>query len=979
MGVKEGITLITHNKRSKYELIQQNKFESNFFEEDDKKFWSGKFEADKFSGLTNLLFLSKAIDCSFSNLFWCDVIENLDLNVINEAATAYWGYSNRQGRLTGVSIDNYLSWYINQYKCIPTTMGTCMKAKKVFLNSDDIKKLGGERYLPIFFGPELSPNWKSFFGFKTSIELADYLELLEKIASDVNENDKIKKDNLNRVQSIYYALLESCINWSESEISQVRKWAKTAHLLNTKRQFTECKTLKYFLDSNNSIFQEQFYFIKISAENKKHPNLEALLNHFNIKILKQSDFELDYTEKEACSNLISHLTVIIPYFKIWVEHETRNDKTSDTLENLQDKIESLNIYQAEELKIKYSDINFIKNVNIHFNEPNLFVTNPWDTNSVLLKLSEVLCRYFYLIGHDKKLDFLLRSNYQEIQNYFAQENINIPEDMVSDFKDKDKPIRPESFDSFAEIDNAIKGGKISPDFFHLSKPEYESLKYVERLIPRAVTNITNYLSSHPEYDCQNSYEIASSIIGGITKNGNEITVVARPSDNEKVILFYTSEFDVLEYVDAEFWYEDGINLPKQITLGQLFKKTGINRIPVKNIDISEAEIDLFLNTQKNEVLDFNPVPFVPQKIAKIISAFANTNGGSLIFGLKKTSSTTNEIVGLSADFRVIEIAKKAISLLSPIPSVTYGWVEYGEKSVFAIKTEKADRDILFNEQKYIRKEAETVLEANSLDDSKILNVPDFNRTIAIIIGIEDYLPKNQISPVKYANADILKVKKSLIDYMNVKEEDIHTFINEEALKTSLEYDLKGLFHYLTENDRLIFYYVGHGFHNGVYNYLSTYDIHKYNIAETGVSLRKILLDPLKKSKCQTALIFIDACAKSFQDENERNQIMDLNDEEFKVLTNEFPYYAIFLSCNSGQSSYSSDTLKNGIWTHHLVEAISGHIPEVMRDNKYITDILLRDYLSTKVAEYIKQELGYEQNPKAILDASNENIIAETKN
>lgn len=978
MRVKEGISLTTHNKRSKYELIQQNKFESNFFEEDDKKFWSGKFEADEFSGLTNLLFLSKTIDCSFSNHFWYDVIENLDLNVINEAATAYWGYSNRQGRLTGVSIDNYLSWYINQYKCIPTTMGTCMKAKKVFLNSDDIKKIGGERYLPIFFGPELSPNWRSFFGFKTSLKLVDYLELLEKIASDVNENDKIEKDNFNRVQSIYYALLESCVNWSEAEILQVQEWSKTAHLLNTKLRFTECKTLKYFLDGNNSIFQEQFYFIKISAENKKHPNLEVLLNHLNIKVLKQSDFELDYTEKEDCSNLISHLKIVIPYFKIWIEHETENDRKSDVLENLQDKIESLNIYQTEELKIKYSDIDFIKNVNVHFNKPNLFVTNPWDANSVLLKLSEILCRYFYLIGHDKKLDFLLRSNYKEIQNYFAQEDINIPEDIVFDFEDNDKPIQPKSFDSFAEIDNANRKGKISSDFFHLSKSEYESFRYVEKLIPRAVTNIKKYLNSHPEYDCQNSYEIAPSIIGGITKNGNEITVIARPSDDEKVILYYTSEFDVLEYVDAEFWYEDGINLPKQITLGQLFKKTGINKIPVKNIDISVSEIDSFLNTPKSETFDFNPVPFVPQKIAKIISAFANTNGGSLIFGLKETSSTTNEIVGLSADFRVVEIAKKAISLLSPIPSVTFGWVECGEKSVFAIKTEKADSDILFNEQKYIRKEAETVLEANSLENTKILSVPDFNRTIAIIIGIEEYLPRNQILPVKYANADTLKFKELLIQNMDVNEEEVLLLTNEDANENTIKYELNRLFPYLTENDRLIFYYVGHGFHNGVTNYLSTYNTHKFNITETSMSLSKMLFEPLKKSKCKTALIFIDACAQSFRNENERSLITDINDEEFKLLNNEFPYYGIFLSCNSGQSSYSSDTLKNGIWTHHLVEALSGHIPEVIRDNKYITDIKLRDYLSTKVAEYTKQELGYEQNPKAILDASNENIIAQTK-
>ena len=85
----------------------------------------------------------------------------------------------------------------------------------------------------------------------------------------------------------------------------------------------------------------------------------------------------------------------------------------------------------------------------------------------------------------------------------------------------------------------------------------------------------------------------------------------------------------------------------------------------------------------------------------------------------------------------------------------------------------------------------------------------------------------------------------------------------------MEYDFIGLFHSLTENDRLVFYYVVHGFHNGITNFLSTYDMHQHHISETAVSLRKILLDPLQASKCKNALIFIYACAQSFKDENGR--------------------------------------------------------------------------------------------------------------
>ncbi len=975
-GVKGGISILSYPKRYDKETFVKFGYKDKYF--DDKKFkpYRATFSANAFKHIKSLSYIHYTENnLSFAINFWQDVIQNYSLRSFNTHAIAFWGYDGRAGQTNGDKVDNYVIWYIQNANCIPVLNRKCEVSSSVFLNSEKIKHIAGN-YLPVFNGRELSPDWKNFFKFKTSLQLTDYLELLEKIASDVDENGKIKNANFNRVQSIYYALLEICTNWSETEILQVKEWAKTGQLLNTKRQFTECKTLKYFLDGNNSIFQEQFHFLKISAENKKHSNLEVLLNHFTIQILKQSDFKLAHTEKEPCFSLINRLKFVIPYFKIWIEHETENDIKNGLLERLQYKVEVLNIYKTEELCIKYPNIDFIKSVNVHFNNTNLFVTNPWNANSVLLKLPEVLCRYFHLIGHDKKLDFLLRSNNEEIQEYFIQEEINIPKDLQILIKHNDTQLTSQRFNSFADIDTAINEGRISPEFFHLSKPEYDRLKYVEELISRAITNITNYLISHPEYDCQSSYEIAPSIIGGITKNGNEITVVARPSDNEEVLLYYTSEFDVLEYVDAEFWYEDGINLPKQITLGQLFKKTGINRIPVKNINISASEIDTLLNTSKNEKLDFNPVPFVPQKIAKIISSFANTDGGSLIFGLKEISPTVNEIVGLSADFKVVEITKKAVSLLSPIPNVTYDWRKSGEESVFIIKTEKAENNILLEGRKYLREEAKTLEEIDTSKSTKVLVTSQFKKTIAIIIGIENYLPRNKILPVKYAHADALKFKDMLIKKMNIGEEDILMLTNEDANENTIKYELNRLFPYLTQDDRLIFYYVGHGFHNGVTNYLSTYNTHTYNTSETSMSLSEILFNPLKKSKCKTALIFIDACAKSFQGENERSIINDINDEEFKLLNNEFPYYATFLSCHSGQKSYSSDILKNGIWTHHLVEAISGNVPEIIKDNKYITDASLRDYLSINVAKYTKEELGYDQNPKAILDASNENIIVE---
>lgn len=974
------------SKRHKYNFIKAE-WISGYFEEDDKKFtpFVNEFTADEYENIINLKYIFKTKNYNFSKKFWKDVINNMQPSQLVEPATAFWGMEGRPGRTVGDDVENYIPWFIRNVKCIPVYTKECQISTSVLLNSENIKTVSGP-YLPVFDGLELSPDWKSFFRFRTELKLSDYLVLLTEISSDIDDNGKIKAGNFARIQSVYSTLLSDCTNWSTDDISKVEEWVGTGKLLNTKRHFTECNSLKFFLDGNNRIFQEQFHFININAENKQHPNLEVFLGHFGIKILRQNDFELVHSQSELCLILKKHLMEIIPYFQLWINNEVDDASANEHIEKLEATAQALNINQADDLRIRYADIGFDKGINVHHDKTTLFVTKPWLTNNVLLRLSEVLCRYFKLPGHDRKLDFLLRSNENEIQDFLEQENIEIPQDLLEK-KNKDSEPAQESsprtvtplqcFSSFEEVEQAVNEGRIIPEeFFHTPDPNFDKLRYAEGLVSRAVLNIISYLETLPEYNCTNYYEIAKSIIGGISKNGNDLTIVARPSDNEEVLLYYTSEFDVLEYVDAEFWCEDGINPPKQITLGQLFKKTGINRIPVKNINFSETEVEGLLNTPKSDEFDFNPVPFVPQKIARIVSSFANSEGGTLVFGLNEINPNTNEIVGLSADFKVVEITKNAISMLSSIPDITYDLITYESQSIFVIKTEKSDDIVLLDGEKYVREEAKTIIQEESSAQRVPLRISRFTKTFAIIIGIEEYHPNNQITSVKYANNDVTIFKEMLINNMNIDENDIYLFQNEDALRSLLEYNLHGLFHELTEDARLIFYYVGHGFHDGVTNYLTTYDTHKHHIADTGVSLRKILLDPLRKSKCKTALIFIDACAQSFQNSNERSHISNINDEEFIALTHDFPYYATFLSCHPEQKSYSSDVLSNGIWTHHLVKALRGSVSEVIKGDKYITDILLKEYLSECVNEYTKDELQKEQNPKAIIDSGSENVIIE---
>lgn len=961
LKVQEGITLIKNTNVSELEPAYQNNADQSF------KPYMSTFHVNDYKNLVSFSNVEYTIDGTvFATLFWQDVIDNYKVQDFSNSAVGYWGNHGYPGRTNGDPIENYIPWFIKNMSCIPTSQNKCELASDVFLNIPEIVEITGD-YLPVFNQTELTPDWKSLFKFKTDFVLSDYLEVLTQIWNDTEE-EMIKLDNKERIQQIYLRLLNLCENFSSDDIASIEAWSQENYLLTTNDTITKCSELKYFIDGNESVFQSQYEFIAISAENRRHLSLEKLLGYFDVQILRQSQFKLEHSQLEECSELFRKLEAIIPLLVEWIEQENTQDTSKMNVDIMTEKLSDLKIFQSTTLKIAYDDTYLEKNINTHFIDNKLYLTKPWNSNSVLLSLPDQLANYFGFVGHDRKIEFLIRSTMEEMIVYLNQENIEISESLFD--------LVEESMGTYDE--EPKQGERPSPNTRHIPNRNYNSKQVADSLVKRAVSNIIDYLSQLPEYDCSGHFQIAPSIIGGITKNDIDVTIVARPSDEGKVLLYYTSEFDVLKYVNAELWYEDGLNFPKKMSMGQLIENTEVNRIPLPRLEITEGEVADLANQEHSEIFEYSAVPDNPQKIAKTISSFANHLGGKIVFGINENGLESNEIIGLSREFKMDEIMEKTITLLNPIPNIVFNWVNHDEKRLFVIEVSKHQESVNCEGVKYVRESAKNIPENNHIAEKRTLMKADYSKTVAIIIALENYAPsnKNAISSVKYAENDALAFKEMLISSLEVEEADIHVFINEEAYSNNLEYGLKGLFHSLTDKDRLIFYYAGHGFHDGVTNYLSMYDTCIDYIADTSLSLNKLLIEPLKQSKCKNALIFIDACAQKIKVDSARGIVSDIKYEEFDTLTHNYPYYAVFLSCQVEESSYSSDVLKNGIWTHHLIDALKGNQKEILKDGHILTDVDLQAYLSHSVPEYIKLEQNKEQHPKSILDSQYENVIVK---
>lgn len=134
--------------------------------------------------------------------------------------------------------------------------------------------------------------------------------------------------------------------------------------------------------------------------------------------------------------------------------------------------------------------------------------------------------------------------------------------------------------SIDELELALQDRDLAKRFVHTSTPTIEMFLKVQNLINRAKKNVIQYLQVLPDYDCSEMEELATTVIGGIKKDGLLIHVVIRPSDNREVIVYYSSEKDTLDYANAELWIDNGVDQPRHLTLGRILKTTGINKIPV---------------------------------------------------------------------------------------------------------------------------------------------------------------------------------------------------------------------------------------------------------------------------------------------------------------------------------------------------------------------------------------------------------------
>lgn len=224
-------------------------------------------------------------------------------------------------------------------------------------------------------------------------------------------------------------------------------------------------------------------------------------------------------------------------------------------------------------------------------------------------------------------------------------------------------------------------------------------------------------------------------------------------------------------------------------------------------------------------------------------------------------------------------------------------------------------------------------------------------TYVVVAAVENYNEPKDFPKVDFAKKDaedfISALKK-----LGYDDEDIVPLINEKATRAAIIQKIKKITERAIENDRIIFYFAGHGFYENGENLLGSVDAIKTAKPETCVPLN-LILGLFKKSLSKHKILFLDACHSGFEaGEYIRTGLDNFESDELIYQFSKEEYFIGFASCKTNQTSVSHVKLQNGVWTHFLLKAISGEVPEIYTKGLLFSD-KLQAYLNKQTTEFVK--------------------------
>ncbi len=239
--------------------------------------------------------------------------------------------------------------------------------------------------------------------------------------------------------------------------------------------------------------------------------------------------------------------------------------------------------------------------------------------------------------------------------------------------------------------------------------------------------------------------------------------------------------------------------------------------------------------------------------------------------------------------------------------------------------------------------------------------------LAFVIGVESH-QDSTLPTAAHAESDALAFARAL-ERLGFQRNSQIILLGSQATKTAIESRLRKLVKSPPAGEALYVFYVGHSFRAEGRDYLTSYDSQADDLAETSVPMLS-LLEALTGSGCRQVALFLDARAGVGAE--------PLSPRTLAAYFADRPDSACFVSHSEGETSHTSGALRAGIWTHHVIEALSGKAPLALEAGRLLTARSLQDHLAQEMPRTLRSTFreAPAQTPMLFLAEGQRFVVAD---
>lgn len=405
-----------------------------------------------------------------------------------------------------------------------------------------------------------------------------------------------KDDALDDEQSTLLSLLEDLNELSTPELIQVKEIPKDLYDKSKKELFrhivhrvAECKSLEILEQEMTESAKEWIVKLVDFLNKYNHDNLlelkrnPILPNQHGEFLPKEElfldDGEIDSILKDIAAEEGNDIRSELLMIEICLElPQSRTRGIADITQSVLSYVKRCQIIKVSDEQVKANFRNLFLWITDNEEKAKQYFDELYTNKHWLYDDEEIATNIRKAEEYDSLLNEYEVSNKEELEtilrDYHKEDTLEVTKELLAQagiFNEENLEMA---------VDNNVFGNHFKHDTDNDNREKYQ---YAMELQERATNRIFTYLASCGDYDVSEPVQIDKTVYI-IKKHNKEIYLIIRPSDYDKVILYYNTEYDVLDFEkDWELWVEDENRSPERITFGKMLKLTGINKIPLRRV------------------------------------------------------------------------------------------------------------------------------------------------------------------------------------------------------------------------------------------------------------------------------------------------------------------------------------------------------------------------------------------------------------